>query len=169
MAISHYLNHCWIVDLSPRRYFDIYLRAVSLGPNDAIWRQKTGSILAQVMACCLTAPNHYLNQSWLISSVRSSDILLRAISQQVSQRSITCTVIGLKSTHIKFHYNLPGHNEFNLKIWLWNYKVMTTAESPVVRELIIHLSVCSRSIKKVTHDDIKFPLVFGQGKKVRKS
>ena len=40
----------------------------SLGPIDAIWRQKTGSTLAQVMACCLTAPSHYLNQCWLIIS-----------------------------------------------------------------------------------------------------
>ena len=27
---------------------------------------ETGSTLAQVMACCLTAPSHYLNQCWLI-------------------------------------------------------------------------------------------------------
>ena len=40
----------------------------SLGPSDTIWRQKTGSTLAQVMACCLTAPSHYLNQCWLIIS-----------------------------------------------------------------------------------------------------
>ena len=40
----------------------------SLGPSDAIWRQKSGSTLAQVMACCLTAPSHYLNQCWLIIS-----------------------------------------------------------------------------------------------------
>ena len=26
------------------------------------WRQRSGSTLAQVMACCLTAPSHYLNQ-----------------------------------------------------------------------------------------------------------
>ena len=29
-------------------------------------RQRSGSILAQVMACCLLAPSHYLNQCWLI-------------------------------------------------------------------------------------------------------
>ena len=40
----------------------------SLMPSDAIWRQRTGSTLAQVMACCLTAPSHYLNQCWLIIS-----------------------------------------------------------------------------------------------------
>ena len=39
-----------------RPYFD------SLWPSDTIWRQRSGSTLAQVMACCLTAPSHYLNQ-----------------------------------------------------------------------------------------------------------
>ena len=38
----------------------------SLRPSDAIWRQRTGSTLAQVMACCLSAPSHYLNQCWFI-------------------------------------------------------------------------------------------------------
>ena len=38
----------------------------SLWPSDAIWRQRFRSTLAQVMACCLTAPSHYLNQCWLI-------------------------------------------------------------------------------------------------------
>ena len=40
----------------------------SLWPSDTIWRHKSGSILDQVMACCLTAPSHYLNQCWLIIS-----------------------------------------------------------------------------------------------------
>ena len=40
----------------------------SLGPSDAIWRQRSGSTLAQVMACCLMAPSHYLNQCWLTIS-----------------------------------------------------------------------------------------------------
>ena len=40
--------------------------AYSLWPDDAIWRQRSGSTLAQVMACCLTAPSHYLNQCWSI-------------------------------------------------------------------------------------------------------
>ena len=33
----------------------------SLRPSNAIWRHRSGSTLAQVMACCLTAPSHYLN------------------------------------------------------------------------------------------------------------
>ena len=40
----------------------------SLWPNHTIWRQRSGSTLAQVMACCLTAPSHYLNQCWPIVS-----------------------------------------------------------------------------------------------------
>ena len=40
----------------------------SLWPSDAIWWQRSGSTLAQVMACCPTAQSHYLNQCWLIIS-----------------------------------------------------------------------------------------------------
>ena len=36
----------------------------SLWPSDAIWEHRTRSTLAQVMACCLTAPSHYLSQCW---------------------------------------------------------------------------------------------------------
>ena len=40
----------------------------SLWSRDTIWRQRSGSTLAQVMAFCLTARSHYLNQCWLIIS-----------------------------------------------------------------------------------------------------
>ena len=39
-----------------------------LWPSDVIWRQGSRSTLAQVMACCLTAPSHYLHQCWLMIS-----------------------------------------------------------------------------------------------------
>ena len=38
----------------------------SLWPSVAIWQHRSEWTLAQVMACCLTAPSHYLNQCWLI-------------------------------------------------------------------------------------------------------
>ena len=38
----------------------------SLWHSNAIWQHRSGSILAQVMACCLTAPSNYLNRYWLI-------------------------------------------------------------------------------------------------------
>ena len=40
----------------------------SLWPIDAVWHYRSGSTLAQVMVCCLTAPSHYLNQCWLVIS-----------------------------------------------------------------------------------------------------
>ena len=38
----------------------------SLWPSNAIWQHTSGSTLAKVMACCLTAPSLYLNQCWLL-------------------------------------------------------------------------------------------------------
>ena len=53
----------------------------SLGPNDAICCWGSWSTLVQVMACCLTAPSHYLNQCWLIINkglwYASEDIIIR--------------------------------------------------------------------------------------------
>ena len=93
-APSHYLNQCWLITSEEGLWhspilLEKYLSFLwvwklswldntatspgeqwvnSLWPGDTIWRHGTKSILAQVMACCLTAPNHYLNQCWLIIS-----------------------------------------------------------------------------------------------------
>ena len=40
----------------------------SLRPDNAIRQHRSGSTMAQVMACCWTAPSHYLNQHWLVIS-----------------------------------------------------------------------------------------------------
>ena len=45
-----------------------FLYVESLWPSDAMWRHGSRSILAQLMAWCLTTPSHYLNQCWLITS-----------------------------------------------------------------------------------------------------
>ena len=60
-----------IEPLNRNKFLDIWNWAEkpylnSLRPSDAIWRQWSWTTLAQVMACCLTAPSHYLNQCWLI-------------------------------------------------------------------------------------------------------
>ena len=81
----------------------------SLWPNDTIWWHKSGSTLAQVMACCLTTPSHYLNQYWLvISKVQWHS---SAILQEIPQPSVI--EISLKITYLKFCSNLPGANELN--------------------------------------------------------
>ena len=52
----------------------------SLWHSDAIKRQGTQWILLQVMACCPTAPSHYLNHCWLLITNRFCSIHLRTIS-----------------------------------------------------------------------------------------
>ena len=69
---------------------------------------RSGSTLAQVMACCLMAPSHYLNHCWLIIS-EVSVIHIRATSREMPQPSVT--KICLKITYLKFHSNFPGANE----------------------------------------------------------
>ena len=68
-------------------------------PSNAIWRQRSGSTLAPVMACCLMTPGHYLDQHSLIISKdhwhSSEDNFTRYIRHQT----------------LKFHSNLPGANE----------------------------------------------------------
>ena len=84
---SHYCNQWWLVVRYPGTYFDKIFRpnifihgnayenvvckmgaicltpqGVNLWPSEAIWRHRSGLTLAQVMACCLTAPSHYLKQ-----------------------------------------------------------------------------------------------------------
>ena len=80
----------------------------SLWPSDAIWRQRSGSTLAQVMACCLT----HQAITWTnvdLSWVRVYDNHLTAISPEISQASIDD--ISFKIAYLKFHSNLPGANE----------------------------------------------------------
>ena len=64
----------------------------SLWPGDAIWWHRSGSTLAQVMACCLTAPSHYLNQCGLI----------------YHQQSLVAFIWG------QFHKRYLSHHSLNL-------------------------------------------------------
>ena len=66
----------------------------SLWPSDANWWQRFGSTLAQVMACCLAAPSHYLNQCWFIISE-----------------------VQRHGTWKKFRERCPNHQSLK---WTWN-------------------------------------------------
>ena len=80
----------------------------SLAPSDAIWWHRTVSTLVQVMACCLTAPSHYLNQCWLIMS----RVLWHSLSCEMLKISILD--MSLKITYLKLQLYLPGANELNM-------------------------------------------------------
>ena len=80
----------------------------SLWPSHAICCHRTGSTLAQVMACCLMAPSHHLNQYWLIIG----NILWHspeAISQEMLRISIPD--MSFKITNLRVHPHFPGANE----------------------------------------------------------
>ena len=79
----------------------------SLWLRDAIWRHIYGSTLAQVMACCLTAPSgsHNLNQCWLIIS----EVQWNSTSHDIPQPLITKIIL------LKFLSNLPGSKESRCK------------------------------------------------------
>ena len=92
--------------------FDLRYYKGSLGHNEwtyqlivpryTIWRQRSRSTLAQVMACCLTAPSHYLNQFWLIiSKVQWHSSEGNFNHREKPQPLIT--KISLKITFLKFH------------------------------------------------------------------
>ena len=74
-------------------------------PSDAIWRQQSGSTLAQVMACCPMAPSHYLNQCWLIISK------VKWHSSKDEFTRVTWNYLEIKD--LKFHSNFPRANELS--------------------------------------------------------
>ena len=64
---TNFPTHLWCrYHILPRQRYEPDFN--SLGPSDAIWHWRSWSTLVQVMACCLMAPSHYLNQCWLIIS-----------------------------------------------------------------------------------------------------
>ena len=82
--------------------------------SDAIWRHRSGSTLAQVMACCLTEPSHYVNQAMLIDHQRCSV----AFTWEQFHKKCSWTLIHnmfSEITHLKLLPHLPGANE--LSIW----------------------------------------------------
>ena len=83
----------------------------SLGPSDTIWRQRSGSTLARLMACCLTAPNHYLNQCWLIISKVEWHSSEGKFTRDTS--AINHWIIW-KSRYLNCHSNFPGANVLRL-------------------------------------------------------
>ena len=67
MIVRHIAEYQWE---KLKYWFQLLLNHIyftnSLWPTDAIWRHWCGYTLAQVMAWCLMAPSHYLNQCWLL-------------------------------------------------------------------------------------------------------
>ena len=82
----------------------------SLWPGDAMWWHKSGSTLAQVRACCLTAPSHYQNQCWLIVN-GFHGIHMREVSQEILMISIC---------------------KMSWKTTLWTFLIFATSQGPTL-------------------------------------
>ena len=73
--------------------------------SDTILGHRSGSTLAQVVACGLTVPSHYLIQCWfIINEVLCQTI--RLVSQEVLKISIRKMI--LKNTFVKLLHNSQG-------------------------------------------------------------
>ena len=82
----------------------------SLVPRDATWRHRTMSTLVQVMACCLTAPSHCLNQCWLN--------IIRVLWHSLFYEMLKISILDMsfKITYLKLQPYLPGANELRVNI-----------------------------------------------------
>ena len=73
-------------------------------PSEGIWRHRSGSTLAQVMACCLTGPGH-CNQGWLpISEVPWNWSDINFIASAIA----TITVYGFENYNFKITTTSPS-------------------------------------------------------------
>ena len=105
----------------------------SLWPSDLIWRhRRSGSMLAQVMACCLVAPSHYLHQWWV--TIINSRLITWTFKMSIPK-------LFLQFTHSKYEPHLPRDNELNL-INILRCDSSTTGSS-VILELAITGLYCS--------------------------
>ena len=105
-----------------------YVYINSLWHSGNIWWNRSVSTLPQAMACCLTAPSHYLNQFWfLISRV------LRVITRDQFHRKVFVCKMSLKKKLI--NTSASGFNELNCifdRRWVrwgrcWRYMRMVTS------------------------------------------
>ena len=125
-SLSHSAStvHDYVLTLSSILLYSMLIN--SLGPSDAIWRQGSGSTLAQVMAYAWR--HHAITWNNVdLSSVKSSDIHLRTSSQETPQTSITEIICKIKS--LKFHSNFPEANG------LTRYSLMTTYDDKNVDQV----------------------------------
>ena len=86
----------------------------SLWPSDAIQRWRSWSTLVQVMACCLMAPSHYLNQCWLITSE-----VLRwySLGGNYTGNAQSINYLWYVWEKITLHQHIPGNNRLIVLNW----------------------------------------------------
>ena len=79
-----------------------------LWPSGGKWRHISGSTLAQVMVCCLTAPSHYLDHCCLIII---SDVLWQSPEGNITWKVQRSLMWVWKITNLILQLQLPGVDE----------------------------------------------------------
>ena len=77
--------------------------------QNTIWQPRYWSTLAQVMACCMTAPSHYLNQWWLIVCKVQWPFTWRQFHNHINHRNQLENMEDLK-----FDSHVPGAKELTV-------------------------------------------------------
>ena len=121
---SHYQSQCWPRSLSPcgvtRPQGDN-----PLWHNDAIWQHRYGSASVQVMACCLMAPSHYLNQCWLFISEVLWHFTVSAeatiLHYEFENYTFKIIAISLRCQWVKYKEVGMENNARNLTLYTLDY------------------------------------------------
>ena len=92
------------------------------------------------MACCLTAPSHYLNQCWLIIS----KVQWHPSESNFTRESSSVPEIRLKIIYLKFCSNLPGTNDLmgcshNMRVYMGVWVCAMCSLAPLQR---VYVRVC---------------------------
>ena len=99
--LDNHMCHLWFV------VHDIPIN--SWWPSDAIWQQRPGPTLSQVMAWCLMAPSHYLNQCWPLIT----EVLWYTLESNFTSPKLLFSMRSLKMTFLKSLPCLPGTNKLD--------------------------------------------------------
>ena len=84
-------------------------------PTDALWRQRSGSALAQVKACCLVAPNQSLNFCLAFTWAISKDLFMNLTHHMCA----VITLVKLLPQHPTTNGSLPISSPF-ATLWLFH-------------------------------------------------
>ena len=96
-------------------------------PSDTIWRHRSVSTLAQIMACFLTVSSHYLNQCRLIIVSTFCETTHSRMSWHSTLSSFTKSAHELNMWHVFGHYN---------------YEITTSSRAQWVNEIVIAVGGC---------------------------
>ena len=111
----------------------------SLGPNDAIWRYRFRSTLAQVMACHLMAPSHYLSPKvvlWYsleINVKRRLQVLMNLNSNVVAE-----IILLILTLYMLFFFRKNINIYLHFMSFLQTNKTQVVEIPPLVRQWLAY-------------------------------